>query len=68
MLGDVHSDTARFIRAQHRTLLDLERPGEARTLLTDFLATTDLPEEHPLRVEVRGLLEAMDSPPSDEGD
>ena len=65
---DDHPYTAHFLRGQHGILLELERSGEARTLLTDFLATTDLPEDHPLHVEVRGQLDAMESPPSDEGD
>ena len=56
-LGDEHPDTADSLRAQHGILLMLERSTDARTLLTEFLATTDLPEDHALRVKVRGVLD-----------
>jgi hypothetical protein len=67
-LGDEHPYTAQSLRAQHQLLLDGERPDEARTLLTDFLATSSLPEDHPLRTEVRGLLEAADGSGGSEED
>jgi hypothetical protein len=67
-LRDEHHITAHVLRAQFLLLRELERPDEARTLLTDFLATSSLPEDHPLRSEVRGLLEAADgSGGSEEG-
>ncbi len=67
-LGDEHPWTARSLRAQHQLLLDVELPDEALTLLADFLATSSLPEDHPLRSEVRALLEAEDGSGVLEGD
>ena len=57
LLGDENPDTVKSLKAQHRVLLDLDRTEAARALLTGFLASADLPEDHALRVTVRGVLE-----------
>ena len=57
VLGDRHQYTEVLLRSEHRVLLELKRLDDARALLNDFLATTDLPQDHPLRLGVRGLLE-----------
>ena len=57
VLGDEHPDTVSSLQAQHGILLRLDRTEAARSLLTEFLATTDLPEDHALRIKVRGVLD-----------
>lgn len=61
VLGDEHPSTAISLRAQHGILLDLERHDDARVLLENFLATSSLPEDHEVRVEVRGMLAEPDA-------
>ena len=57
VLGDEHPDTVSSLQAQHGILLRLDSTEAARSLLTEFLATTDLPEDHALCVKVRGVLD-----------
>ena len=57
VLGDEHPYTVSFLKAQHGVLLRLDRTEAARSLLTEFLSTTDLPEDHALRIKVRGVLD-----------
>ncbi len=57
-----HEGTADVLRKQHKILLALGRRGDARKLLLDFLGATGRADDNALRIEVRDLLEAMDSP------
>ena len=68
VLGDEHPRNLSPLRTQHGALLRLDRVETTRTLPTGFFATTDLPEDHALCIEIRGLLEAMVSPSSDDED
>ena len=57
VLGDGSRDTRACLRQLHAFLVQAERPNDARYLLENWLATTDLEEEHPAVLEVRALLQ-----------
>ena len=57
VLGDAHPDTAKSVKGQLLVMLELKRIEAARTMLTEFLATTDLPEDHALLVTIRDVLD-----------